>query len=75
MIHNAAKGVPRNEVIGGEKMSEKKIEIYMCVLEAERKGDAIIVGSFKRINNQGFDITSKEQNKTLMTCTDNKKWI
>ena len=32
-------------------------------------------GSFKRINNQGFDISTKEQTKTLMTCTDNKRWI
>ena len=42
VIHNTAKGVPRNEVIGGEKMSEKNNEIYMCVLEVERKGDAVI---------------------------------
>ena len=28
-----------------------------------------------RINNQAFDISTKEQTKTLMTCTDNKRWI
>ena len=32
-------------------------------------------GSFKRINNQGFNISTKEQTKTLMTCTDKKRWI
>ena len=35
----------------------------------------MIEGSFKRINNQAFDISTKEQTKTLMTCTDNKRWI
>ena len=75
VIHNAAKGVPRNVVIDGERMSVKNIELYRRVLEAERKGDAVIEGSFKRIINQGFDITTKEQTKTLMTCTDNKRWI
>ena len=75
VIHNAAKGVPRNVVIYGERMSVKNIELYQRVLEAEKKGDAVMEGSFKRINNQGFDITTKEQTKTLMTCTDNKRWI
>ena len=75
MIHNAAKGVPRNVVIDGERMNVKNIELYKRVLEAEKKGDAVIEGSFKRINNQDFDITTKEQTKTFMTCTDNKRWI
>ena len=75
VIHNAAKGVPRNVVIDGERMSVKNIKLYKRVLEAEKKGDAVIEGSFKRINNQGFDITTKEQTKTLMTCKDNKRWI
>ena len=75
VVHNAAKGVPRNVVIDGEKMSVKNINLYKRVLEAEKKGDAVIEGSFKRINNQGFDISTKEQTKTLMTCTDNKRWI
>ena len=75
VVHNAAKGIPRNVAIDGEKMSVKNINLYKRVLEAEKKGDAIIEGSFKRINNQGFDITTKEQTKTLMTCTDNKRWI
>ena len=73
MIHNAAKGVPRNVVIDGERMSVKNIELYKRVLEAEKKEDAVIEGSFKRINNQSFDISTKEQTKTLMTCTDNKR--
>ena len=75
VVHNAAKGVPRNVVIDGERMSVKNIELYKRVLEAEKKGDAVIEGSFNRINNQGFDITTKEQTNTLMTCMDNKRWI
>ena len=75
VVHNAAKGVPRNVVIDGERMSVKNIELYKRVLEAEKKEDAVIEGTFKRINNQAFDISTKEQTKTLMTCTDNKRWI
>ena len=86
-IHNAAKEVPRNVVIDGERMSVKNIDLYKRVLEAEKKEDAVIEGSFKRINNQAFNISTKginnqafnistkEQTKTLMTCTDNKRWI
>ena len=61
VIHNAAKVVPRNVVIDSERMSVKNINLYKRVLEAGRKGDAVIDGSFKRINNQGFDISTKEQ--------------
>ena len=75
MIHNAAKGVPRNVVIDGERMNVKNIDLYKRVVESEKKEDAVTEGSFKRINNQGFDISTKEQTKTLMTCTDNKRWI
>ena len=75
VVHNAAKSVPRNVVNDGERMSVKNINLYKRVLEAEKKGDVVIDGSFKRINNQGFDISRKEQTKTLMTCTDNKRWI
>ena len=71
--HNAAKGVPRNVVIDGKRMSVKNIDLYKRVVEAEKKEDAVMEGSFKRINNQGFDIITKEQTKTLMTCTDNKR--
>ena len=56
-------------------MSVKNIDLYKRVLEAEKKEDAVIEGSFKRINNQGFDITTKEQTKTFITCTDNKRYI
>ena len=75
VVHNAAKGIPRNVVIDGERMNVKNINLYKCVLEAESKKDAVIEGTFKLINNQGFDISTKEQTKTLMTCTDNKRWI
>ena len=61
VVHNAAKGVPRNVVIDGERMSVKNIDLYKRVLEAEKKEDAVIEGSFKRINNQRFDISTKEQ--------------
>ena len=51
VVHNAAKGVPRNVVIEGSRMSLKNIELYKRVLEAENKKDAVIKGTFKRINN------------------------
>ena len=75
VIHNAAKGVLRNDIIDCERMSLKNIDLYKRVLEAESCKDAVIDGTFKRINNQGFDISTKEQTKTLMTCMDNKRWI
>ena len=73
--HNAAKGVPCNVVIDGKRMSVKNIDLYKRVVEAEKKEDAVIEGSFKRINNQGFDITTKEQTKTVMTFSNIKRWI
>ena len=75
VIHNAAKGVPRNVVIDGNRTSVKNISLYKRVLEAENKNDAVIDGTFKRINNQKYTISTMEQTKTLMTCTDNKRWI
>ena len=51
------------------------LDLYKRVLEAEKKEDAVIEGSFKRINTRGFNVSTKEQTKTLMTCTDNKGWI
>ena len=74
VVQNTAKGVPRNVVIDGKRMSVKNIELYKRVLEAEKE-DAVMEGTFKRINNQAFDISTTEQTKTLMTCTDNKRWI
>ena len=60
VIHNVAKGVPRNVVIDGERMNVKNIDLYKHVLEAEsKKGDAVIEGSFKRISNQGFRYHNK----------------
>ena len=59
VIHNTAKGVTRNVVIDGERMIVKKNDLYKRVLEAEKKGGAVIEGSFKRINNQGFVINTK----------------
>ena len=75
VVHNAAKGVPRTVMIDGKITSVKNIELYKRVLEAENKKDAVINGTFKRINNQKFEISTMEQTKTLMTCTDNKRWI
>ena len=75
VIHNVAKGVPRNVVIDGERMSVKNIDLYKRVLEAESKKDVMMDGSFKRTNNQGFVFNTIEQTKTLMTCTNNKRWI
>ena len=56
-------------------MSVKNIDLNKRVLEAESKKDAVIDGTFKRINKQEFAISKMEQTKTLMTCTDNKLWI
>ena len=55
VVHNAAKGVPRNVVIDGKRMSVKNIDLYKRVVETEKKGDAVIEGSFKRINKQAFE--------------------
>ena len=52
VIHNVAKGVQRNVVIDGERMSMKNIELYKRVLKAESKKDVVIDGGFKRIINQ-----------------------
>ena len=75
VVHNAAKGVPRNVMTDGKRTSVKNIELYKRVLEAGSKNDAVINGTFKRINNQAFTISTMEQSKTLMTCTNNKRWI
>ena len=74
VIPNTAKGVPLNVVIDGERMSVKSIDLYNHVFEAKSKKDVAIDGTFKRINNQWFAISTMEQTKTLMTCTDNKRW-
>ena len=39
VVYTAAKGVPRNMVIDGERMSVKNIDLYKRVLEAESKKD------------------------------------
>ena len=75
VIHNAAKGILRNVVIESSGMSVKNIELYKHVLDAENKNDAVIEGTFKHINNQTFTISTMEQTKTLMTCTDNNRCI
>ena len=61
--------------IDGEKMSVKNIDLYKRALKAERKKDAVSEGTFKPINNQGFTISIMVQIKTLMACTNNKRWI
>ena len=63
VIHNATKGVPRNVVIDVERMSVKNIELFKHTLEAEKKGDAVIEGSFNLFNNQAFDITTKDKTR------------
>ena len=75
VAHNAAKGVPRNVMIDGKRTSVKNIDLYRRVLEAENKKDVLIEGTFKHINNQTFTISTMDQTKTLMTFTDNKRWI
>ena len=63
VIHNVAKGVPRNVLIDIERMSVKNIDLNKRILEAESHKDAVIDRTFKRINNQEFDISMKEQTK------------
>ena len=75
VVHNAAKNVPHNVMIDGKRTSVKNIDLYKRVLKAENKNDAIIEGTFKRINNQKFTISTMEQTKTLMIFTDNKLCI
>ena len=67
------KGVFLNVAIDGERMSIRNIELYKRALEAKRKKNAVFEGISKRINNQGLDISTKEQ--ILITCTDNKRWV
>ena len=55
--------------------SVKNNELFKRVLEAGSKKDVVIDGTFKRINNHKYIISTMEQTKTLMTCTDNKCWI
>ena len=75
VIHNAAKGVSGNVEIEGARGSVKDIELYKRVLFAQCRKDAVIEGTFKRISDQKFVISTIEQTKRLMTCTDNKRWI
>ena len=70
VVHNAAKGVPRNVVIDGKITSVNDINLYKRVLETENMNVALIEGTFKHINNQKYTIRTMEQTKTLMTCTD-----
>ena len=44
-------------------MSVKNIELYKRVLEAEKKGDAVIDGTFKCKSNKSFAISTMEQTK------------
>ena len=75
VVYNGTKGVLRNVVIEGTKTNVKNIELYKYVLEATSPNDAVIDGTFSRINNQNFTISTLEQTKMLMTGTDNKRWI
>ena len=61
VIYNTTKGVPHNVVIDGNRMSVKYIDLYKRVLEASSKKDAVIDGTFKRINIQKFTIITIEQ--------------
>ena len=60
VVYNGAKGVLRNVVIDGNRMSVKYIELYKRVLEATSKKDAVINDTFKHIKNQKFEISTIE---------------
>ena len=75
VIYNDANSIPRNVIIDDNRMNVKNIDLYKHILEADNKNDAVIEGTFKHINNQTFTISTMEQTKTLMTCTDNNRCI
>ena len=75
VIYNDANSIPRNVIIDDNRMNVKNIDLYKHILEADNKNDAVIEGTFKHINNQTFTISTMDQTKTLMTFTDNKRWI
>ena len=69
--YDAEKCVLLNVAIEGKRMSVKDIELYRRAVEAKRKNNAVFEGTFKCINNPGFDISTKEH--ILMTCTNSKR--
>lgn len=76
VIHNAAKGVPRN-VFDSKKnrINIKNIDTYKRVLFATTKDAANLTGEFSRIEYKDFNLTTKTQRKTLFTCLDNKRYV
>lgn len=75
MVYNATIDVPGNIVIARESMCVKIIELHKRVFEIERKKVAVFEGTFKHIYSQAFTLSTTKQIKSLMTCTDNKRWI
>ena len=76
VIHNAAKGVPRSVTdADNNSINIKNIEMYKRILFPEKKHDAILTGSFKRIANSKMSIRTETQSKVLFTCLDNKRYV
>ena len=76
VIHNAAKGVPRSVIdVDNHSINIKNIEMYKRILFPEKKEDAILTGSFKRIANSKMSIKTQTQSKVLFTCLDNKRYV
>lgn len=74
-IHNAAKGVPRSIRVDGKNICVKNMEIYKKTLFPDSKKDAKLVGEFSRINNRGMKISTMQQEKTMFTALDNKRYV
>ena len=76
VIHNAAKGVPRNVFDSkNNRINIKDINTYKSVLFAKTKEEANLTGEFTRIEYKAFNLTTKIQRKTLFTCLDNKRYV
>lgn len=76
IIHNAAKGVPRSVTdADNNSINIKNIEMYKRILFPEKKQDAVLTGSFKRIANSKMSIRTETQSKVLFTCLDNKRYV
>lgn len=76
VIHNAAKGVPRNVFDSkNNRIVVKNVKTYESVLFPKTKEDASLTGEFCIIEYKDFRLTTRTQNKVLFTCLDNKRYV
>ena len=72
VIHNAAKGVPRNISVDGNIISVKNMELYKNVLFGNTRQ---LIGEFTRFNNRAMNITTVKQEKVMFTAMDDKRYV